>query len=96
MNSGNESEKPKYKHPLKAKFVKSAKAPDKDGELKTAKYFDVPGDGPYLRVTPTGYKYWEVHLTVNGRRRTRGMGPYPALSLKEAREQALAGCGKSG
>ena len=74
--------------PLTAKYVEFAEARHEDGELKVAKYYDGPGSGLYLRVTPTGYKYWEVRLTVNGRRRTRGLGPYPALSLKEAREKA--------
>lgn len=80
MKGENEKEKRQYKRPLTAKFVRSVRA--------TGKYYDGPGRGLYLRVTSTGYKYWETRLTVNGRRRTRGLGPYPALSLKEAREQA--------
>ncbi len=80
MKGENEKQKRQYKRPLTAKFVQSVRA--------AGKYYDGPGRGLYLRVTPTGYKYWETRLTVNGRRRTRGLGPYPALSLKEAREQA--------
>ncbi len=80
MKGENEKEKRQYKRPLTAKFVHSVRA--------AGKYYDGPGRGLYLRVTPRGYKYWETRLTINGRRRTRGLGPYPAPSLKEAREQA--------
>lgn len=77
--------KRKYTRPLTAKFVQNVEC---DKLNKVEKFFDGPGSGLYLRVTLAGYKYWETRLTVNRRRRTRGLGPYPALSLKEAREQA--------
>ena len=80
MKGENEKQKRQYKRPLTAKFVQSVRT--------MGKYYDGPGRGLYLRVTPTGCKYWETRLTVNGRRRTRGLGPYAALSLEEAREQA--------
>ncbi|MCY4499233.1 MAG: tyrosine-type recombinase/integrase [Rhodospirillaceae bacterium] len=89
MKSENESENREYEPPLTAAYVKSAKAlPNTEGKITTTKYYDGPGSGLYLRVTPTGYKYWETRVTVNGRRRTRGLGPYPMVSLKEARAKA--------
>ena len=45
--------------------------------------------GLYLRVDPTGRRYWEQRVTVRGRRRTLGIGRYPIVTLKVAREAAL-------
>ena len=54
---------------------------------KPGKYYDL--HGLFLRVAPSGRRYWEQRLTFNGRRRHLGIGPYPQLSLKEARARAL-------
>ena len=49
------------------------------------------GDGGtlYLRVALGGSKSWIQRLTVAGRRRDVGLGPWPLVSLREAREQAF-------
>ena len=54
---------------------------------KPGKYYDL--HGLFLRVAPTGRRYWEQRFTFNGRRRELGLGPYPRLSLKKARVRAL-------
>lgn len=50
------------------------------------KYED--GDGLRLVVSTTGSKKWVLRVTVAGKRREMGLGPYPMVSLAEAREQA--------
>lgn len=46
------------------------------------------GDGMYLRVRSGGARYWALRITMQGTRRELGLGPYPALSLADAREKA--------
>ena len=46
------------------------------------------GGGLMLRVHPAGGKNWVLRLTVDGKRRNFGLGGYPDVSLKAAREQA--------
>ena len=46
------------------------------------------GGGLTLRVHPSGGKNWVLRLTVDGNRRNFGLGGYPDVSLKAAREQA--------
>lgn len=69
-----------YARPLSARFVQTVTAP--------GKYHDGPGNGLCLHVTARGYKYWETRRMVNGRRRTYGIGPYPSVSRRDAREKA--------
>lgn len=63
------------------------------GVREPGKYYDE--FGLYLRVERTGRRYWEQRLTVRrlgggpGRPRTMGLGPYPDIGLKAAREAAL-------
>jgi hypothetical protein len=47
-------------------------------------------DGGGLRFVhrPDGSKAWTLRFTVYGRRREMGLGPYPAISLKIARDMA--------
>ena len=73
---------PNYKRPLTARFVQTVSPP--------GKYYDGGGSSLYLHVTSAGYKYWEARITVNGRRRTYGIGPYPSVTLQAAREKARA------
>jgi hypothetical protein len=47
------------------------------------------GGGLYLRVSPTGAKSWVFRFQLNGNRRDMGLGPYPDISLAEARTTAL-------
>ncbi len=39
---------------------------------------------------PSGRRHWVQRLVISGRRRELGLGGFPLVSLKEAREQALA------
>ena len=58
-------------------------------QVKNAKpghYTD--GGGLVLRVKPSGQKGWVLRLTVDGKRRMLGLGAYPGVSLRDAREQA--------
>ena len=48
------------------------------------------GHGLFLFVTPSGAKCWKQRITVNGRRQELGLGPYPVVTLREARDKALA------
>ena len=43
----------------------------------------------YLMVWPNGRKTWVQRLTIEGKRTDLGLGPYPAVSLAQAREKAL-------
>ena len=46
------------------------------------------GGGLYLNVSQTGSKSWLFMWVRAGKRREMGQGPYPAVSLKAAREKA--------
>lgn len=46
------------------------------------------GKGLYLRVGPTGAKSWVYRYRNDGKRHDLGLGPYPDISLAEARERA--------
>ena len=54
---------------------------------KPGRYAD--GNTLYLYVTPTRSKSWVQRLTVNGRRCDIGLGPWPVVTLAEARDVAL-------
>ena len=45
--------------------------------------------GLYFNVKPTGARSWLQRLTIDGRRKTFGLGPYPVVSLAEARDAAI-------
>ena len=47
------------------------------------------GDGLYLLVKTSGARSWTQRLTVKGRRTEIGLGPYPEITLKAARELSL-------
>lgn len=61
-----------------------------DAKIKACKagtqLFD--GAGLHFIKRPKGACYWKLRLTVHGRRRDMGLGPYPDISLAEAREMA--------
>ena len=48
------------------------------------------GNGLTLRVEPSRSKHWYQRVTIHGKRRNIGLGGYPAVSLKAAREMAIA------
>jgi integrase len=45
--------------------------------------------GLYLHVTGSGSRSWILRLTVVGKRHELGLGPYPEVSLANAREEGL-------
>ena len=53
---------------------------------KTQKLFD--GYGLYLIVTPKGSRSWRLKYRFQGKEKLISLGPYPLVSLKEARERA--------
>ena len=55
---------------------------------RAGRYCD--GNGLYLDVRPTGSRGWIQRLTIRGRRTELGLGGFPLVSLKEAREKAFA------
>ena len=65
------------RHKLSPAFVKNAPA---------GKHCD--GGGLWLYARKDGGSQWVLRVTVHGRRREMGLGGYPAVSLKQARETA--------
>ena len=49
------------------------------------------GDGGtlYLRIAPGGSKQWMQRIVIGGKRRDLGLGPWPVVSLAEARDKAF-------
>ncbi len=64
-------------HKMTAKQVQQAKA---------GKHSD--GGGLWLVVSESGTRKWVLRHTVDGKRRERGLGGFPAVSLAEARQKA--------
>ena len=58
--------------------------------LGTGRHSDGTGIGLMLWVSDSGSRSWVQRLRVNGRRRDLGLGPYPLISLAEARDLAHA------
>ena len=46
------------------------------------------GETLYLMVWPSGGKSWIQQLRIRGKRKDLGLGPYPAITLAQAREKA--------
>jgi integrase len=59
--------------------VKKAKKPGRRSD----------GDGLYLVVSETGRKKWVLRYQVAGARKDKGLGAYPAVGLKDARDKAI-------
>lgn len=57
------------------------------------KYFD--GQGLFLRVAKNGARQWVQRITIQGKRCELGLGSPPAVSLADARRQALENRGKA-
>jgi integrase len=71
------------------KFVRNVKLPKKDGD-KQVRYIDTleRGLALVLKVSYGGSKTWSVLTYRNGKPHTYGLGKYPQVTLKQAREQA--------
>lgn len=65
---------------LRDTLCKSAQPGD-----KLLKLFD--GGGLHLAVLPTGAKVWRVAYRLAGKPKTKSLGPYPDVSLAEARRK---------
>ena len=46
------------------------------------------GETLYLMVWPSGTKSWVQRLRIGGKRKDLGLGPYPAITLAQARDKA--------
>lgn len=46
------------------------------------------GEGLRLLIKPNGKKYWVLRFQLAGKRREMGLGTYPAVGLKEARQNS--------
>ena len=57
------------------------------GEKGPKKIYD--GNGLLLRIMPSGSKQWVWQGTVHGKRKEYGLGGYPVVTLREAREKAF-------
>jgi hypothetical protein len=74
---------PKRILPLSDSQVRDTKAKENSYKL-----FD--GFGLYLLVTPSGGKLWRVKYRFDGKEKTLSLGPYPQVSLKDARAKREA------
>jgi Integrase len=57
----------------------------KQGNGNVQKHSD--GGGLFLYITPQGSKSWRLAYRFMGKQKLLAIGPYPAISLKEARER---------
>lgn len=74
---------PKLATPLTDAKVKTAKPKEKTYTLGD-------GDGMYLEITPNGSKVWRLqYRQANGKSNRLTFGPYPEVSLLEARTKRL-------
>lgn len=64
---------------LTAQFVRTVQEP--------GKYFD--GHGLFLRVDPSGSRFWVQRITIRGKRRELGLGSPSLVSLADARSAAI-------
>ena len=66
------------------RWVKNLRSPNKGSELRA-----VGGvASQYIQIQATGAKSWIYRIVVGGKRIKMGLGNYPSVSLKEAREEA--------
>ena len=72
-------------HRLSAAFCRNIKH---SGRTRSAERHG-DGNGLALCVTPGGARHWVQRLVIRGKRRTFGLGPYPRVSLADARAAAL-------
>jgi integrase len=56
---------------------------------KAGRYTDDKTKGLHLWVKPSMQKYWVFRYTFKGKRQGMGLGVYPAVTLKMAREKAI-------
>ena len=75
-----------HSHRLNARLVEKAKH---NGATRSAqRIFDCSGTGLALNIRAEQTKSWVQTLSIRGRRRWIGLGPFPMVTLKEARAKA--------
>jgi hypothetical protein len=60
--------------------INNAKSKDKP-------YLLSDGDGLHLRVHPSGGRQWRLRFRFGGKANMLSLGPYPAVSLRQARRK---------
>ncbi|MFO7992993.1 MAG: Arm DNA-binding domain-containing protein, partial [Marinobacter sp.] len=73
--------------PLEVKRLSFRVDPD-TGEALEARYPVGGVSGLLLRITATGSKQWILRVKIGNRRPDMGLGPYPEISLAQARDKA--------
>ena len=68
---------------MKLTYIKCKTAKPKPN--KAYKLFD--GGGLYLEILPTGKKLWRLKYYYLGKEKCISLGPYPTVSLSEARDE---------
>ena len=73
-------------------ILRGARMPLSDTKIRSLKPKKKPykvsdQGGLYISVQPHGSKLWRLKYRVNGREKSMSYGPYPLISLKEAREK---------
>jgi integrase len=58
------------------------------GKLKQQRHMDDTLKGFGIRITSTGYKAFFIEKTINGDQKRRTIGPYPNLTVEQARIEA--------
>src|SRR5204863_230915 len=57
------------------------------GKAKDKPYMLSDGGGLHLQIDISGSKFWRVRFRFGGKANMMSLGPYPAVSLKDAREK---------
>lgn len=73
---------PRQATPLTDTKIRSLKPKEKP-------YKEADGDGMYLLIRPNESKHWYMDYTLHGKRNTASFGPYPEVSLADARKKRL-------
>jgi len=81
---------PKIAKELSALEVKrlTCRIDSETGEATEVRYPVGGVSGLLLRITPSGSRQWILRAKVGNRRPDMGLGPYPEISLAQAREKA--------
>lgn len=59
----------------------------RNAKLGTTPYKLYDGEGLFLLLNPSGSRLWRLKYRLNGREKLIGLGRYPEVSLKTARDR---------
>jgi integrase len=76
---------PRHIDPLTVKQLDALKPP---AGTQSAMQAVGGASGLHIKINPAGGRSWILRARVGGKRREFGLGPYPSVSLKDAREKA--------